>query len=265
MFPYLSGKKGLKVVYSNSAIPQPSHKASSWGFEELNPSLLCWRNGNLVQVHIIDSGSCQIVTTTGNRATEGEGHWQKDLMPLTASMEDWIHKLLHSRLGVHSGAPEESTGQIPRQSRGVPTVNKARSRRTGPEASEKCVCLSVSSLQQAIWESTWIHFSKYKECHVVHLHVNAILCTEAVSSSGRSGVLAGWKSKLDVWETVQSSRNFQKLKAICRKGWQIRTDDFYKRKSIAAHPINPSFLLQKHHIWILFLLKTLVFFFFARS
>lgn len=110
MFPYLSGKKGLKVAYSNSAIPQPSHKASSGGFEELNPSPLCWRNGNLVQMHIIDSGSCQIVTTTVNRATEGERHWQKDLMPLTTSMEDWIHKLLHSRLGVHSGAPEESTG-----------------------------------------------------------------------------------------------------------------------------------------------------------
>lgn len=177
-----------------------------------------------------------------------------------------VHKLLHSRLGVHSGAAEESTGQIPRQSRGIPTVNKARSRRTGPEASEKCVCLSVSSLQQAIWESTWIHFSKYKECRVLHLHVNAILCTAAVSSSGRSGVLAGWKSKLDVWETVQHPDIPVTKSNLFWKGWQIITDDFYQRKSITAHPINHSFLLEKHHIWILFLLKTLVsFFFFALS
>lgn len=121
----------------------------------------------------------------------------------------------------------------------------------------------MSSLQQAIWESTWIHFSKYKECCVLHLHVNATLCTAAVFSSGRSGVLAGWKSKLDAWETVQHA-DIPETKSNLLEGfwkdWQIITDDIYKRKSITAHSINPSFLLEKHHIWILFLLKTLVFF-----
>lgn len=124
----------------------------------------------------------------------------------------------------------------------------------------------MSSLQQAIWESTWIHFSKYKECCVLHLHVNATLCTAAVFSSGRSGVLAGWKSKLDAWETVQHA-DIPETKSNLLEGfwkdWQIITDDIYKRKSITAHSINPSFLLEKHHIWILFLLKTLGFFFFV--